>query len=242
MPYARRTRPRTYRRRSYFSRYRKGSRYYKKKSTKRFFRRVTRLGTPFPRFAYQKLRYAETFNATVSGVSGAYTFSFRPTDIRDPNYSGVGGSYTGFAEMLNIYKKWSVRGYKISAQLTNTSNYPVIAGITNTGENFAQPASGSTVQQELLENNNGKYVLLAPAGGSGNTKTIRMYVRPKTIVGDTFKDADYSGSGNSDPSKWIYSNLLIGNQDRSTNASTVTVVIRVTSYVKWSERIFAAVD
>lgn len=65
-----------------------------------------------------KLRYSEVRNFT--GSSGFSTFFvYRGNGIRDPNFTGVGGSVSGAAQWFNFYSDCVVLGSKIKLAVVN---------------------------------------------------------------------------------------------------------------------------
>lgn len=243
--YSRPKRSRTYRRYHAFNRYIKGNRYFKKRmyrKTRFSPKRITSLGNAFPRSVYQKLKWADIYDLTVDAGTAKAEHFYRPTDLFDVDYGVGGGTPTPFTQMIAMYKKWHVKAYKYSIKLLNTSNQSLMVGTIDNGEDFAFPTTGTEVQQQLLENVNGKYVILAPTGTPGHIKTITKYVNPKIIVGDEYKDHDYRGTGSANPTHWVYTGLFGCNLDGTTTGGTVRAVVKFTMYTKWNERIMVSTD
>lgn len=247
MPYARysrKRRSRTYRRYNAFNRYTKGNRYFKKRmSAKSRFskKRITSLGTAFPRSVYQKLRWADVYNMNCGANTWAEQF-YRPSDLYDLDYGVGGGTPTPFTQMIALYKKWHVKAVKYNIKFFNTCNQEMLCGIINNSENYLYPTDGTTVQQQLLEGNSGKHCVLAPTGQPGHMKTLSGYFRPASIVGPEYKDHDYRGTGNANPTHWVYSDVVIANVDGTTTGGTVRTVVEFTLYTQWNDRIMVCTD
>lgn len=121
MPYMRRRRSAPARR---FARKRNG---YKRRRTGRFASRSggqRRYGTMISRNPITsdnfsvKLKYSEIRNV-VGGTGTTATYVFRGNGIRDPNFTGTGGSVTGSAQWYNFYSNCFVIGSKCNIKVIN---------------------------------------------------------------------------------------------------------------------------
>ncbi len=200
-----RTRPRKYRKKSFYPR--------KKTASKT----VMKGPGPIPDRLFVKLKYADTFVTTAASVPAIHVFR---TSIHDPDESGTGHQPMGHDEYSVLYNKYRVMGiaYRCIAMNESTTNQQDCVIIPKPN------ATGITTGNQLWEIPYSKPRVIAPEGSGRSTTVFKGYMSPSRILGITKEqyrtDVSYSATMGANPALTARLHLYSQPSDTSTTSTT----------------------
>ena len=211
----------------------------------------------FPQTMRTSLRYCDSFDIHPTSSTPAIK-TFRANGLYDPDFSTGGHQPRGFDQFCDVFKKYTVKGAKISVvfsyegyhhpvattstgnplqQITvtesNVPSVPAVVGLVRPSVE-ATPATGNIWLQQEIDKS--KWITMSPQSGPGA-------VSHRTGVVDFFgKDflvgADgYTGTSSSDPTNQVYFHIMTGLQhdNYSIGAVQVRANVTITYDVVWTE-------
>lgn len=167
-----------------------------------------------------------------SSGATASTNIMRLNSLWDPDQSGVGAQPYYRDELAALYNKYCVYGCKVKA------TYAIDSGISCTVGFKAQNDTSVLTNANLaLERPEAKTVIINPGQRTiTQTKYYAMNqlfgVRRSTILDEN----DYKATANTNPANEQYLQIFAQPSDNFT-ASVGRIVLRMTFYTKWSDRI-----
>ena len=204
MPYANRYRtrkPRTLRRRT-VRRVGRGTR------RRRYARRRTanlalsKFGPAFSNACYKKLKFYDHYNES-SGAATFFTRVFRGNSVYDPEYTGVGGAASGYANYARMFLKYRVLATKVRVVANNVESYNVMGCIFMCPLGQASIIAGTNsslknIITEALPNGFKKWCLLPGTSQSGNRmRKMQLYGTTRKVLGpgdDNDRCSDIAGN------------------------------------------------
>lgn len=169
---------------------------------------------------------------TIVSSTSAATNVYRLNSIFDPNQTGVGNSVYYYDQMKLLYGKYCVYGVKVKAILACESGVSMVMGFK------AQDDTTVLTDASLaIERPDAKSRILVPGQ---RTQTITKYfpihqlfgVRKQTILDEN----DYKSTTSTNPANQYYLQTFAGPADNATNSGG-RIVLKMTYYVKWSDRL-----
>jgi len=226
----RRKRPTRYRGRRYKKYQRKGP------STK-----VIKFTTGIPDRMMLKLKYAQSVQL-VDAVGGVDQFyAFRGNSIWDPDRTGVGTQPLGRDQWVNFYNYYTVHGSKINVQILNQKSASTESTvIVSLSPQITDPAIGGITTNELPTYPYCKWVLLSGSASGNLPKYISSYMSTRKIFGEKDQlDDDYKSLQGTNPTNQWYWRIQSNNVD-ATNIFSVIMLVTITYYVEFQERVLLA--
>lgn len=200
--------------------------------------RVVHMPLNFPDTIFCKMRYQAriALNAATAGSGVVSIYDFR-NSVRDPDYSGTGGTPNYWSEYTAVFNKYTVFGSKFTVRPidvdASTSVWDVAivptwatgyVGVSNTMEQI----KSMKYARWTVVSNQFKYPTL-----SEYMSTSKIYGVPKIAVG---MEDDYSALITSDPVNAWYWQLCAIPADRITTAAILYCEVTYDLYVRWSVR------
>lgn len=177
---------------------------------------------PIPDVYSTKLKFAQV-NSNVGSLSLAQIYA--GNGIFDPDITGVGLQPKGYDELSILYKRYRVKGSRITVNICNNQTtamqivlFPDLEGIA-----FASPDDALTAPYS-------KQVFLAQNGAGSSSQKIVHYMNTQRITGDRVTDDALEGlTGNigtgANPTKvWYWQIFGIDSIGNTTNVQYSTVI------------------
>lgn len=246
MPYRRRRRTLIRRARpSRVSTTRKSSTRYARR--RRVYRCSSRPSMIVPSVFVNKLKFFDFYNLASGGASAFAVRTFRLNNPRDPDFTGVGGSPTGFNELTALYGRYQVLASSIRVWFYNTCISPLIVAVACRSSVDVAPAISPEVQQYLMERpDHVKRRTLIPYNGIGMahpSATVTYYRTVKSIEGRSYADdVDFTGVDTGNPTRECYWDVYICSLDGAAVNVTANARIEVTYVIKWTGKDVSTTD
>lgn len=155
---------------------------YLRKKARKFYRKrkqvnVNRALQPIPQRYICKMKYADVFSLTTSGISPMGTYRFNLNSIFDPNRTGTGHQPYGHDTFQTLYNRYRVIKCTYNIVATSSTNYAVqVAAIPGNEEIAVATAT------EARENPRCRYVV---QGVGSPLKVLKGTVHIPSLVGRT---------------------------------------------------------
>jgi hypothetical protein len=151
----------------------------------------------------RKLIYHQRYAVLDPGASGvASVQKYTANGLYDPDISGTGHQPMGFDQIMQLYYHYACLGSKISVTFANTdATYPQYCGISLSGD-----PSVSLTLEELIEQGNCTWTVLAAKGSGGDTQKLSLAVNPGKFLGDQnpLDEESMQGSISANPAEQVY--------------------------------------
>ena len=170
--------------------------------------------------------------------------TYRHNNPRDPYETGVGGTCTGWNELTGIWKTYHVYASKIEVWGYNTCASPLLIVIGARNSQGLPLTSGTEVQQAKLERPDlyrGKEVVPYVTGNGIPSFRLSMYKTTSRLEGKRTLDDDYSAPTTGNPTKGTFWDVYMSCMDGTTSSVTCNYQVRITYWVRFSNRKFDAV-
>lgn len=217
-------------------RLRKGARKGAKKQWVRMPRRsgrrtvnVNRALNPIPQRYICKMKYADTFTVSTSGISALGTYRFNLNSIFDPNRTGVGHQPYAHDTLATLYNRYRVikATYAIMGASSNTGYAVTLAALPANEE--VTVATGS----EARENPRCRYMTQGFGAPQGKLKGV---VHLPSLVGRTkqqyMADDRYQAQFGASPSELAILNIYGGLIGDSSVTNDIVCNIEITYHVE----------
>lgn len=148
--------------------------------SKRSVKPMIPLSYGFPDTYQTKLRYADTYDLTLDGLTGLSQYQWALNSLYDPDLTGTGAQPTYFDQLAEVYNNYRVYGAMVECTVFNrqTSDPIYMSTITKglSGAPSFDPVS-------ISMNTNGSKLKLISSEGSNNIHTFRKYYPIGEIFG-----------------------------------------------------------
>lgn len=187
-------------------------------------------GSGLPNTLIMKHDYYEVL--TIVSSTTAATNVYRLNSIFDPDATGVGNAVYYYDQMKLLYGKYCVYGVKVSCTLACESGVSMVMGFK--AQNDQTVLTDASL---ALERPDAKSRIVTPGQ---RTQTISKYfpidklfgVRKQTILDEN----DYKANVGYSPANVYYLQTFAGPLDNATSSGG-RIVVKMTYYVKWSDRL-----
>ena len=173
------------------------------------------LSNPFPMRYKARLRYHEQVGINPGLASMAYHL-FRANSPYDPNYTGTGHQPRAFDQLMANYDHFYVTRSKIRV---------VGANGTNSAKWFAiQLADDNNINSQIndiIEQRNSAWTVLAEQNAGGMTKTLVKYYTPGKFLGRKATDSQLKGTAASNPEETAFFAVCCQEYDAGGDAENV---------------------
>ncbi len=163
---------------------------------------------PVPPAYHTRIAYYDRQIMTESVAAGGAFYSYKLTDLYDPNFTGVGSQPISYDQWSTLYQRFKVMQNIISVTFGNKSTEPMEVGffMTTTSTLPANPLSWPV-------QNRGGAKMIAPTAGGPCVHEFRAVVKPWEVFGVTRQqyvdDMDFSHATNSSPTRNIYLHIFV---------------------------------
>jgi len=189
---------------------------------------VNRALQPIPQRYICKMKYADTFSLTTSGINAMGTFRFNLNSIFDPNRSGGGHQPYGHDTFATLYNRYRVVKANYNIICTSSNQYAVQVAALPGNEEIA-PANTT----EARENPRCRYVV---QGNGSPLKVLRGSVHIPSLVGRTkfqyMADDRYQAQFGASPNELAVLNVFGGLIGDSMVTDTIVCNIEITYTVE----------
>jgi hypothetical protein len=184
------------------------------------------------------LKYGDAWDLSGGAVDYAANI-FRLNSLYDPDLSGAGGQPSGFDYWTTAYYRYKVFAADISVIFTNTTNTQSFGAVTHYGTGFTAPATGTEVQQSVLEGDHTKGVVLAPTGNGNDfiRGVVRIHCDLRKLQGDAaFNDSDTSAIYNANPAIPYYAQVAVCAWNGTTVGPSAVAVVQIVYHTLFTQR------
>lgn len=168
-------------------------------------------GVPKPilaKVAHANLQYNQYIAMTESSAGVGAFYSFRLSDLYDPDLTGTGLQPVGFDQFSVLYSRFRVKRVTVSIQLANVTSTVITTG--------AFPSSASTLpaspQSWVCQPYSRSRMLNIAAGGNNMFRTVASFDIP-SVLGLTAReyltDLDFSCTPTSSPIRMAYLHCFV---------------------------------
>lgn len=225
MPYARRTKKKTYKRKA-------------RRTRKRapVFRPQRIIPVGFPKTTCVKLRYVDS-TAVDAGLDAVGYVTFRANSCFDPDFTGVGHQPMGFDQWATFYNHYVVVGSRITANFA-TRGTATALGFGVRGINLHADTTMATDLPTILEQGLTKKTLQSTHNNAQMVRSVSRNFSAKkffnvTNVLDNIGRIGASIAAN--PSEQAYFHVFSGNADPLVDPTSVLIMVTIEYIVVFSE-------
>jgi len=201
-------------------------------------RYVAKLYTyPMPQKIWTELR-CRGFKGLISSTTSGAAFVYQPTSYFDLDPALGGPSFGGYSFFAGMYNRYRVLSFKYKVTFVNLeSSAATVSCQAIASTSVPGTGAGTDWTQAAMENDYGKYVMLAPTSSTPE-RTLSGYVSCVKLWGtpEAKYDAGWAATIGTSPSLNSYLRVA-GHLNSGANLSTgVQIVIEITSYGYWDTR------
>ena len=187
------------------------------------------INSGLPDSVVMKHKYTESYN--VATTTTASSNIFRLNSLYDADLTGIGHQPYYRDQMASLYNAYCVYGCKVKVTGICGGNQAIVGFV---GQQDQTGTANALLQTERPQC---KYMLL---NGNGSGKSISRYFDMSKCFGVTksnyLSEEDFQALGNADPQRvWFLD--LFGQHPDSTSTANINMLIELTFYVRWSDRI-----
>lgn len=218
-----------YYKKRYYSRYKRPfywpKKYKKKKKTRRLNSNdLTVRQTILPNRYKFVSNYADQFNLSTS--VGLAHHIFRVNSLYDPDFTGVGHQPKGFDNLMQMFNKFVVIGFRALITCENTVN-----GVGHqVGAYMSQSSSSLGSIDDILESGNVSVYNVDGDSSGGNTiRTFLVKGAPHRFlsVDDPLDDNELRGTETANPSKAVYLHVFANPIDPTATGGNIRCTIKL---------------
>lgn len=224
MPYAKKTKKRTNKRK----------RTYKKR--RGVFRLQKSMPVGFPKTNVVKLRYVESFE--INPTTGALGYHrFRANSCFDPNYTGTGHQPNGFEQWSQFYNHYVVIGSKINVRFTLASLTTDTGGMMVCGVSLTDDVTSTSSLTLLLEQSQTRKTT-GVFNFNNNPRSASKGYSAKKFFNVTNISDNWSRLGalvTASPNEEAYFSVYVGNANAAIDPPTLTCLATIEYICMFSE-------
>ncbi len=172
----------------------------------------------------------QTISETVAG-SGAF-YTYRISDLFDPNFTGVGTQPVGFDQLSTLYTRFRVLSVAVTVEANNNATTTTLSAVFPSSQSTLPASPFSWPLQPMARS----ALLNLPAGGN-NTCRFHFKLDPAKVLGLTknqyMSDMDYTCTPTASPVRSVFIHLTCSGRG-GVLTSTVSL-IRMQYLVECSE-------
>lgn len=189
---------------------------------------------PFPGTFYTRLTYTSRFALTPTVADTLTTHLFACNGLYDVNITGTGHQPLGFDQFMSIYNHYEVLGSKcvvdFNVKGTSTATAAVVVGVHVNDDNIIH----SNNLNQMIENGKVRYKTLSLE--KNTARLVCKWSQKKTFGTTARGNNEMRGTGSSNPSEMSKFAIFTQAMDHLSIGDTVACMVRLTFFVKFSER------
>lgn len=179
------------------------------------------------------LAYHSTANLTEPAAYTGTYYTFRLNSIYDPDFTGSGSTYLGYASKSNLYGAYRVISTRVRVRFFgNTAGAAVVGLMFGANSTFASNANTWPIQP-----NSCNKILCGNTGTSHSIVTFDLTHKMSKLSGVTERefltDMDFRSDFGSSPLKAVYVTLWI--QGQSAASASINYELTLSSLVEFSK-------
>jgi hypothetical protein len=142
-------------------------------------------------------------------------FSYRVTDVYDPDPLLLTGGVTGYPEMIKFFDNWRVKYCTVECQMTNQEPIaPIQVGVVINPQNLVGVISTRAAAVNALERPGTliRSIIVPPKGGADKSPEFSFSINPSKVWGDrsTYKGSlNFIGAPAASPAQPIWVNFIL---------------------------------
>lgn len=210
-------------------------------------RRRSIIPAAFPNSRTVKLVYDDVWY--LNSGAGVYAVNtFRLNSIYDPDQTGAGGTPTGASTWGGMFTRYKVLGAKVQIKFVANCNQALLVGWHAYGadnNNYTTPNTATGVQQVLTEVPNSAFKMVGPANlatASATCYISRYYSMRQLLGNDVYRDLDAGAETGANPERMAYIDVMLTDALTATVGNVAFANVRITYYVRFSEKDMTYVD
>lgn len=179
-----------------------------------------------PNTTRARLHYTRFGNYTEAAAGGSYTYSYRLTDLYDPDYTGTGNQPVGFDQFTAIYSRFRVLSVSVKLQFQSMTPGGVVGAYPSV-EPTLSAAQLSWPSQPLAESG----LVSTNTPGQSFTWRIKPWDVYRISKSQYMMEADFAGTSAASPLRNVYLHTWIRGLGGS--VSTAAVMVRIAFEVEF---------
>lgn len=177
-----------------------------------------------PQYTRANLYYFENNISINPSAGAAAVYVFTVNGLYDPNITGIGHQPSGFDQYMALYNQYVVLGSTIKVTFANTeATQQQVCGI------FVEDlATTSPDMRKYVENGNGVWSNIGPAGAGSQPLTLRHSCDvSKYSHTSIYNEENFAGSSSSNPNNTHYYHIVGIAADGSTDVGVLVLNVEI---------------